>query len=131
MRLVDSDERDVLEGDPGEVQVRGPNVFAGYWEDDDATARVLTDDGWLRTGDIGVADPDGWLSLVERAKDVIIVSGFNVFPGEVEDAIASHPAVQEVAVIGEPVDRVGLSSSGSAAVPGGRARAGSCGALLT
>jgi len=107
VRLVDKDERDVLEGDPGEVQVRGPNVFAGYWEDDDATARVLTDDGWLRTGDIGVADPDGWLSLVERAKDVIIVSGFNVFPGEVEEAIASHPAVQEVAVIGEPHPRTG------------------------
>ena len=107
VRLVDADEDDVLEGDPGEVQVRGPNVFAGYWEDDDATARVLTEDGWLRTGDIGVADPDGWLSLVERAKDVIIVSGFNVYPGEVEEAIASHPAVAEVAVIGEPHPRTG------------------------
>ena len=107
MRLVDTEDRDVLEGDPGEILVRGPNVFAGYWDDADATAQVLTGDGWLRTGDIAVADEDGWLTLVERAKDVIIVSGFNVFPGEVEEAIADHPAVAEVAVIGEPHPRTG------------------------
>ena len=107
VRLVDTEDRDVLEGDPGEILVRGPNVFAGYWEDPDATAQVLTGDGWLRTGDIAVADEDGWLTLVERAKDVIIVSGFNVFPGEVEEAIADHPAVAEVAVIGEPHPRTG------------------------
>jgi long-chain acyl-CoA synthetase len=106
VRLVDED-RDVLEGDPGEILVRGPNVFAGYWEDPDATAQVLTGDGWLRTGDIAVADEDGWLTLVERAKDIIIVSGFNVFPGEVEEAMADHPAVAEVAVIGEPHPRTG------------------------
>ena len=87
--------------------MRGPNVFAGYWEDPEATAQVLTADGWLRTGDIAVADPDGWLTLVERAKDVIIVSGFNVYPGEVEEAIADHPAVAEVAVIGEAHPRTG------------------------
>ena len=68
---------------------------------------MLTSDGWLRTGDIAVADEDGWLTLVERAKDVIIVSGFNVVPGEVEEAIADHPAVAEVAVIGEPHPRTG------------------------
>jgi long-chain acyl-CoA synthetase len=107
VRLVDSDERVVLEGDPGEIHVRGPNVFAGYWEDPDASARVLGDDGWLRTGDIAVADDDGWLTLVERSKDVIIVSGFNVYPGEVEDALADHPHVAEVAVIGEPHPRTG------------------------
>ena len=107
VRLVDTEDRDVLEGDPGEILVRGPNVFAGYWDDADATAQVLTGDGWLRTGDIAVADEDGWLTLVERAKDVIIVSGFNVFPGEVEEAIADHPAVAEVAVIGEPHPRTG------------------------
>jgi len=107
VRLVDADGNDVLEGDPGEVHVRGPNVFAGYWRDPDATARVLTGDGWLHTGDIAVAERDGWLTLVDRAKDVIIVSGFNVFPGEVEDAIADHPDVAEVAVVGEPHPRTG------------------------
>jgi long-chain acyl-CoA synthetase len=107
VRLVDSDERDVLDGDPGEIRVRGANVFAGYWNDPEATARVLTADGWLRTGDIAVADEDGWLTLVERAKDVIIVSGFNVFPGEVEEAIATHPLVADVAAIGEPHPRTG------------------------
>ena len=80
-------------GDPGEMLVRGPNVFAGYWDDPEATARVLDGDGWLHTGDIAVADDDGWLSLVERAKDVIIVSGFNVYPGEVEQVLAEHPDV--------------------------------------
>jgi long-chain acyl-CoA synthetase len=107
VRIVDSDGNDVLEGDPGELWVRGANVFAGYWNDPAATARVLTPDGWLRTGDIGVAGDDGWLSLVERAKDVVIVSGFNVFPGEVEDAIADHPDVAEVAVVGEAHPRTG------------------------
>jgi long-chain acyl-CoA synthetase len=107
VRLVDPDGSPVLEGDPGEVHVRGPNVFAGYWNDPEATAHVLTADGWLRTGDIAVADDDGWLTLVDRAKDVIIVSGFNVFPGEVEDAIADHPAVAQVAVVGEPHPRSG------------------------
>jgi long-chain acyl-CoA synthetase len=107
VRLVDSDGRDALDGDPGEIQVRGDNVFAGYWNDRDATSRVLTDDGWLRTGDIAVADTDGWLTLVDRAKDVIIVSGFNVYPGEVEEVIEEHPSVLEVAVIGEPHPRTG------------------------
>jgi long-chain acyl-CoA synthetase len=106
VRLIDVDGRDVLDGDPGEIIVRGANVFAGYWNDPDATERVLRD-GWLHTGDIAVADADGWLSLVDRAKDVIIVSGFNVFPGEVEDVIAEHPGVAEVAVAGEAHPRTG------------------------
>jgi long-chain acyl-CoA synthetase len=107
VRLVDRDGAEVLEGDPGELLVRGPNVFAGYWGDDEATARVLDSDGWLHTGDVAVADADGWLTLVERAKDVVIVSGFNVYPGEVEDALADHPDVDEVAVVGEPHPRTG------------------------
>ena len=94
-------------GDPGEILVRGPNVFAGYWADPDATARVLDAEGWLHTGDIGVADDDGWLSLVERVKDVVIVSGFNVYPGEVENVIAQHDDVADVAVVGEPHPRTG------------------------
>jgi long-chain acyl-CoA synthetase len=106
VRLVDTDGNDVLDGDPGEILVRGPNLFAGYWGDPDTTARVLAD-GWLHTGDIGVADNDGWLSLVERAKDVIIVSGFNVYPGEVEQVLAGHADVGDVAVAGEPHPRTG------------------------
>jgi long-chain acyl-CoA synthetase len=100
VRLVDADGQDALIGDAGEIWVQGPNVFAGYWQDDAATTLAITPDGWLRTGDIAVVDDDGFLFLVDRAKDLIIVSGFNVFPAEVEDVIATHPAVAEVAVIG-------------------------------
>jgi long-chain acyl-CoA synthetase len=107
LRLVDRDGNDVLEGDPGEILVRGANVFAGYWNDPDASARVLGADGWLHTGDVGVTDADGWLSLVERAKDVVIVSGFNVYPGEVEHVLVQHPDVADVAVVGEPHPRTG------------------------
>jgi long-chain acyl-CoA synthetase len=107
VRLVDTDGSDVLPGDPGEIWVRGPNVFRGYWQDDEATARALTDDGWLRTGDIAVEDDTGALSLVDRAKDLIIVSGFNVYPAEVEDVLLEHPGVAEVAVVGEPDARTG------------------------
>jgi long-chain acyl-CoA synthetase len=106
VRLVDSDGGEVLEGDPGEILVRGPNVFAGYWNDPEATAAVLAG-GWLHTGDIAVADADGWLTLVDRAKDVIIVSGFNVYPGEVEDVLRTHPDVDDVAVVGETHPRTG------------------------
>jgi long-chain acyl-CoA synthetase len=100
VRLVDGDNEDVLEGDEGEIWVHGPNVFAGYWDNPEATAGALTDDGWLRTGDIAVTDDDGWLWIVDRAKDVIIVSGFNVYPAEVEEALAEHPGVVDVAVVG-------------------------------
>lgn len=100
VRVVDEDAEDVLVGDTGEIWVRGPNVFAGYLDDTEATSRVLTPDGWLRTGDIGVIDDDGRLFIVDRAKDLIIVSGFNVFPAEVESAINLHPDVVESTVIG-------------------------------
>jgi len=107
VRLADADGHDVLRGDPGEILVRGPNVFAGYWGDPDASARVLDAEGWLHTGDVGVADDDGWLALVERVKDVVIVSGFNVYPGEVEQVLAQHDDVADVAVIGVPHPRTG------------------------
>jgi long-chain acyl-CoA synthetase len=102
VRLVDAEGEDALVGDPGEIWVKGPNVFPGYWHDDEATKAALTEDGWLRTGDIAVVDDDGFLSLVDRAKDVIIVSGFNVFPGEVEDVLRLHPAVEAAAVVPVP-----------------------------
>ena len=107
VRLVDADGGDVLPGDPGEIWVRGPNVFPGYWRDADATSRALTPDGWLRTGDVAVADDEGGLSLVDRAKDLIIVSGFNVYPAEVEEALLEHPDVAEAAAVGEPDTRTG------------------------
>jgi long-chain acyl-CoA synthetase len=107
VRLVEPDGSDVLAGDAGELWCRGPNVFAGYWHDPDASARVLDADGWLHTGDIAAADADGYLYIVDRAKDLIIVSGFNVYPAEVEEAIASFPGVAEVGVVGVPHPHTG------------------------
>jgi long-chain acyl-CoA synthetase len=102
-----ADGHDALVGDPGEIWVRGPNVFAGYWQDPDATQRVLDGEGWLHTGDLAIVDDDGWLRLVDRAKDLIIVSGFNVYPAEVEDALVEHPDVAEAAVVGVADERSG------------------------
>lgn len=99
-RIVDENGEDALVGDAGEIWIRGENVFAGYLNDPDATRRVLTSDGWLRTGDIAVMDDAGHVYMVDRAKDLIIVSGFNVYPAEVENVLASHPDVAEVAVVG-------------------------------
>jgi long-chain acyl-CoA synthetase len=107
VRLVDDTGEDVLDGDAGEIWVRGPNVFQGYLDDPESTARVLTDDGWLRTGDIAVTDADGYLYLIDRAKDLIIVSGFNVYPKEVEDVLMEYPGVVEVGVIGVPHPHTG------------------------
>lgn len=101
LRLVDEEGHDVERGDPGEIVVRGPNVFKGYWHDDEATAAVFRD-GWFRTGDVAVQDEDGYLYLVDRKRDLIIVSGFNVFPSEVEGALMSLPEVAEAAVVGAP-----------------------------
>ena len=100
VQLVDTDGEIAFAGDPGEIWVRGPNVFKGYWEDPEATERALSPDGWLRTGDVAVADDDGHLFIVDRMKDLIIVSGFNVYPAEVEDTLAEHPGIAGVAVVG-------------------------------
>jgi long-chain acyl-CoA synthetase len=102
VRLVDPDGDDVLIGDSGELWVKGDNVFAGYWQDEEATASALTEDGWLRTGDVAVVDDDGFLFLVDRVKDLIIVSGFNVFPAEVEEVLLEHPGIEAAAVVGVP-----------------------------
>ncbi len=100
VRIIDADELDVELGDQGELWVRGPNVFAGYWEDAEATAAALTPDGWLRTGDVAVADGSSNIWIVDRAKDLIIVSGFNVYPAEVEEVLLEHPGIEAVAVVG-------------------------------
>ncbi|MEM7275065.1 MAG: AMP-binding protein [Actinomycetota bacterium] len=107
-RIVDEDGADCLVGDPGELWVRGPMVFPGYWGvPEDEASGPLTDDGWLRTGDVAVVDEQGYLAIVDRRKDLIIVSGFNVFPAEVEGVIAAHPDVAEVGVVGEPSPTTG------------------------
>jgi malonyl-CoA/methylmalonyl-CoA synthetase len=95
---------DLRLGDAGAVEVRGANVFGGYWERPDASAAAFTEDGWFRTGDIGEHDDDGYLRLVGRASDLIITGGYNVYPREVEDAILEHPDVVDAAVIGLPDD---------------------------
>jgi fatty-acyl-CoA synthase len=98
VRVV-ADERDAAVGEPGEVLVRGPNVSPGYWRDDAATANAFTD-GWLHTGDLATRDDEGYLRIVDRLKDMYISGGENVYPAEVEQAIYTHPAVSECAVIG-------------------------------
>ena len=101
IRLVNVDG-DALVGDVGEVWVKGDNIFGGYYNDPEATAAVLTD-GWLHTGDMATTDDDGYLYLVDRSKDLIIVSGFNVYPAEVEEMLVMHPDVAEAAVVGVPI----------------------------
>src|SRR3954471_17219094 len=94
------DGNEVPPGQPGEICAKGPQVMAGYWNRPDETAKVMTADGYFRTGDIGVMADDGYTKIVDRKKDMILVSGFNVYPNEIEDVIASHPGVLECAVIG-------------------------------
>jgi long-chain acyl-CoA synthetase len=108
IRLVDDDGKDVPPGQPGELAVRGPQVMRGYWNQPEETARVLRD-GWLYTGDVAEIDADGFVRIVDRKKDMILVSGFNVYPNEVEDVVAQHPAVLEVAAVGVPDERTGES----------------------
>ncbi|MGH9221792.1 MAG: AMP-binding enzyme, partial [Vicinamibacterales bacterium] len=106
VRLVDDEGKDVPAGEPGELWVKGPQVMKGYWQRPDETARVLRD-GWLATGDIAKMDADGYLQIVDRKKDMILVSGFNVYPNEVEAVIATHPGVADTAVVGVPDDECG------------------------
>ncbi len=106
-RIVDADENDCLVGDPGELWIRGPMVFSGYWGSADGAPSPLTADGWLRTGDVAIVDEDGYIAIVDRTKDLIIVSGFNVFPAEVEAVLNAHPDVAVAGVVGEPTESTG------------------------
>ncbi|MEL6685469.1 MAG: AMP-binding protein, partial [Pseudomonadota bacterium] len=101
VKCVDEDGKDVPLGEAGELIAKGPQVMKGYWNKPEETAKTLQN-GWLLTGDIGVMDNDGYFRIVDRKKDMILVSGFNVYPNEIEDTIAGHPGVEEVAVIGVP-----------------------------
>lgn len=100
VKAVDGDGNDLPFGEPGELCVQGPQVMKGYWNRDDETIKVIDDDGWFHTGDIAVLQEDGYIRIVDRKKDMILVSGFNVYPNEVEDVIAMHPKVMDVAAIG-------------------------------
>jgi long-chain acyl-CoA synthetase len=105
--IRDEDNREVPLGQPGEICARGPQVMSGYWQRPDETAKVMTADGFFRTGDIGVMSPDGLITIVDRKKDMIVVSGFKVFPNEIEGVVAHHPGVLECAVIGVPDEKTG------------------------
>jgi fatty-acyl-CoA synthase len=104
--LLGEDDKPVAAGEPGEICVAGPLLAAGYWNLPDATAETFRD-GWLRTGDVAREDEDGFWYIVDRTKDMIVTGGFNVFPREVEDVVAEHPAVAQVGVIGVPDEKWG------------------------
>jgi len=102
IRILDEASKEVPFGTAGEISVRGPQVMAGYWQRPDETAKVMTADGFFKTGDIGIMNEQGYIKIVDRKKDMILVSGFNVYPNEVEEVVASHPGVLEVACVGVP-----------------------------
>ncbi len=102
LKLLDDDGHEVRVGEPGEIAIRGPQVMAGYWQRPQETADAMTPDGYFRSGDIGVVDERGYYKIVDRKKDMILVSGFNVYPTEIEDLVAEMPGVLECAVVGMP-----------------------------
>ncbi len=105
--LLDDEGQPVPLGEPGEICIRGPQVMAGYWQRPDETAKVMTADGYFRSGDVGVMDARGFFKIVDRKKDMILVSGFNVYPNEIEDVLSQHPGVLEAAAIGVPDEHSG------------------------
>ena len=108
MKLLDDDGHEVTTlGQPGEIAIKGPQVMAGYWQRPDETAKVMTEDGYFKSGDIGIMDERGYFKVVDRKKDMVLVSGFNVYPNEVEDVVAQMPGVLECAVVGVPDDKTG------------------------
>ncbi|OAV01721.1 Long-chain-fatty-acid--CoA ligase [Moraxella veridica] len=107
IKILDDDGNEVAMGEAGEICAKGPQVMVGYWKRPDETEKVMTKDGFFRTGDIGVMDDRGFIKIVDRKKDMILVSGFNVYPNEVEDVITAHPKVIECGVIGVPDDHSG------------------------
>ena len=107
MAILDDDGNHLPQGEQGEISIRGPQVMKGYWNRPDETEKVMTADGYFRTGDIGIMDTRGYFKIVDRKKDMILVSGFNVYPSEIEEVIATHPKVLEVAAIGVPDEKSG------------------------
>jgi len=109
VRIVDEEGNDCLPNEQGEVWLAGKHIMKGYWNRPDATAETITQDGWLRTGDVAVMDDEGFVYIQDRIKDMIISGGENVYPAEIENVILGHPDVAEVAVIGQPSERWGES----------------------
>ena len=107
MKILSDEGRDLPMGEVGEIAIKGPQVMAGYWQRPDETAKVMTADGYFKTGDVGVMDARGYFKIVDRKKDMILVSGFNVYPNEVEEVVSSCPGVLECAAIGVPDDKTG------------------------
>jgi len=107
LKLLDDDGNEVPTGQPGEIAIKGPQVMAGYWQRPDETAKVMTPDGYFKSGDIGVVDERGYFKVVDRKKDMILVSGFNVYPNEIEDVVAQIPGVLECAAVGVADDKTG------------------------
>jgi long-chain acyl-CoA synthetase len=107
IKLLDDAEREAPIGQPGEICARGPQVMRGYWQKPEANAAAFTKDGYFRTGDVGVFDERGFLKIVDRKKDMVIVSGFNVFPNEVEEVASACPGVAECACVGVPDEKTG------------------------
>lgn len=107
LRITDDNLTDMPAGTPGEILVRGHSILNEYFEDNSATAEALTEEGWLKTGDIGVLDEEGYLRITDRKKDMLIVGGFNCYPAEVENIMLSHPGLVQVAVVGRPDERMG------------------------
>ncbi|OZG73503.1 long-chain fatty acid--CoA ligase [Hahella sp. CCB-MM4] len=102
VKVIDDEGKELSVGEAGELCVKGPQVMKGYWQRPDETAKTMTEDGWIKTGDIALVQNDGYLRIVDRKKDMILVSGFNVYPNEIEDVVGSHPDVVECAAIGVP-----------------------------
>jgi long-chain acyl-CoA synthetase len=107
MKCIDDEGNDVALGQPGEIAIKGPQVMAGYWQRPDETAKVMTPDGYFKSGDIGVMDERGYFRIVDRKKDMVLVSGFNVYPNEVEEVVMQMPGVAECAVVGVPDEKTG------------------------
>ena len=107
IRLLDDDGHDVPAGQPGEIALKGPQVMAGYWQRPDETAKVMTADGFFKTGDVGVMDERGYFKIVDRKKDMILCAGFNVYPNEIEDVVSTLPGVLECAAVGIPDEKAG------------------------
>ena len=107
IKIVDKEGNRLGQDQEGELLVRGPQVMHGYWNRPDATAECLDEDGWFRTGDVAKVQPDGFIKICDRLKDMILVSGFNVYPNEIEGVVSTHPDIIECAVIGIPDEKSG------------------------